>query len=265
MDITGVYLNAYSFIWHQGAKDDSFFLWGCIFIGYVCYLVNCRKSTALRSGAVEAEGENADFNSHSYKATYHDLFDFSCPLWCDISVILTDVPLMSAFPLPVYWVLELWKCNQYCEVQSLPKFRLVWIVPGTQAWVRPAFFFFCDQMPYFFFSFPCKPYSQRLLVFYQKPSISLGMSPSLFCQSTGMKLLSTCRGLTAALGCTDIWKYFSGFRNSQFSLLHLTWNAVIANSSMPGTRTRVKGFFRFSQVNYKGWKNHCLISLPLPF
>lgn len=120
VDITGVYWNAYSFIWHQGTKDDSFFLWGCIFLGYVCYLVSCRKSTALRSGAVEAEGENADFNSHSYIATYHDLSNFSYSLWCDISVILTGEPLMSAFSLPVYWLLELRKCNQYCEVHAEP-------------------------------------------------------------------------------------------------------------------------------------------------
>lgn len=172
------------------------------------------------------------------------------------------------------WVLFLCQFIGYlnCEsatstvrcMQSLPKFRLVWIVSGTQAWMRPPYFFLRSDAPFFLF-FPESPTLKGCWCFFQKPSISLGMSPSLFCQCTGMKLLSTYRGLTAALGCTDIWKYFSGFRNSQFSLLHLTWNAVIANSSMPGTRTRVKGFFCFSQVNYEGWKNHCLISLLLPF
>jgi len=153
-------------------------------------------------------------------------------------------------------------------------FRLVWTVLGAQEWVRPAFFspisclcclgfglvFFGVFL--FFFNKHC---SQRQLILFQKPDVCLGMSPSLCCQSTGMKLVPACGGLTAVLGCTDIWKYFSRFRNSQFSLLHLTWNSVIANNSMPGTRSRVKGIFYFSQDNYVGWKNHCLISLPLRF
>lgn len=44
--------------------------------------------------------------------------------------------------------------------------------------------------------------------FFQKPSVFLGTSPSLFCQSTGMKLLSACGGLAAALSFTDIERIF---------------------------------------------------------
>lgn len=166
---------------------------------------------------------NADFNSHCYKATYHNLSGFSYPLWLDVSVILTDVPIMNAFSLAVYWVLELWKCSWYCEVQSLPKGFSEWSWALGSGWGLHLFpqsvaFVVCGLLFCFVFTSPAP---KGGWCFFQQPSVFLGMSPSLFCQSTGMKLLSACGVLTAALGCTDIWKYFSRFRNSQFSLLHL--------------------------------------------
>lgn len=166
-----------------------------------------------------------------------------------------------------------WTVKSATGVVKCEAFRLVWTVLSTQGWVRPAIFsphqlpllfVFCCFGVFVLFCFH-KLCSQRQLMFFFRSPVSFWVCLHPCCQSPGMKLLSAYGGLTAALGCTDIWKYFCRFRNSQFGLFHLTWSSVIANNSMPGTRARVKGIFHFSQENYEAWKNHCLISLPLPF
>lgn len=174
---------------------------------------------------------------------------------------------MNAFSLPVYWVLELWTYSCYCEVQSLPKdhSNLSERSPGTQERVRPAFPLLTPSQSVAFvclgYLFGFAFYQDKWFVFFQKPDDFSGIWIPVLSEHR----YEGCRGFTAALGCTDTWKYFSRFRNSQFSFLHVTWNCVLANNSVLGTRTREKGILCFSQEKYEEQRNDCLISLSLPF